>query len=214
MAERPLRLAGWLDLGTRMTVVRLPCGGTFLHSPVAADATTRAAVDAVGPVRVIVAPNKVHHFFAGEWKRAYPAAKLIGAPGLPEKRRDLAFDDVLLDVPDPLWADVIDQVFVPGMPGMNETVFLHRPSRTLILTDLAMNVIDPQPLGLRFWCWLTGMRDFGPNRVVKLFTRDRAQVRAAIDRILALDFDRISVTHGDVLEHGGREALRKAFAWL
>lgn len=51
---------------------------------------------------------------------------------------------------------------------------------------------------------------FGPTRLVRLLLRDRA----ALARILGWDFDRIIVTHGDVLEHGGQEAVRAAFAVL
>ena len=72
---------GLLDIGTRMTVIRLADGGLFLHSPTPLDAATRAAVDALGPVRCIVAPNYVHHLYVGDWKRAYPQALLLGAPG-------------------------------------------------------------------------------------------------------------------------------------
>jgi hypothetical protein len=35
-----------------------------------------------------------------------------------------------------------------------------------------------------------------------------------VDRILRWDFERVTMTHGDVLERGGREAVRAAFAYL
>jgi hypothetical protein len=44
--------------------------------------------------------------------------------------------------------------------------------------------------------------------------RDRAAARRSLETILAWDFDRVVVTHGRALETGGREALRRAFAWL
>src|SRR5690242_12829448 len=90
VAARPLKLIVG-DVGCRMTVIRLPSGGLLLHSPVALDPPTRQAIDALGPVRWIVGPSKVHHIFLGEYASAYPDARLVGAPGLAEKRRDLAF---------------------------------------------------------------------------------------------------------------------------
>ena len=39
-------------------------------------------------------------------------------------------------------------------------------------------------------------------------------MRASVDRILGWHFDRVVVTHGDVIESGGRERLRAAFEWL
>jgi hypothetical protein len=55
-AARPARFWG-VETGSRMTVVRLAGGGLFVHSPVALDPATRRAVDALGPVRAVVAPS-------------------------------------------------------------------------------------------------------------------------------------------------------------
>jgi hypothetical protein len=214
IAPRPLRVLGFLDIGTCMTVVRLADGGVFVHSPVRADAATRAAVDAIGPVRVIVAPNRVHHFFAGEWKAAHPGARLLGVPGLDAKRRDLAFDAMLGEAPDDSYAGTLDSIAVAGAPHLSEVVFLHRASRTLLTTDLAFHPTPRSSRGLRIWCRLTGVGAFGPNRVVRVLIRDRAALRASLDRVLAWDFDRVTVTHGEPLESGGREAMRRAYAWL
>src|SRR5262245_8407197 len=108
VADRPLKLVVG-DVGTRMTVIRLADGSLFLHSPVQLDAATRRALDALGPVRAVVAPCKVHHFFVSDYAAAYPGAELHAAPGLPEKRRDIAFAAVLDDVAPPLWRGQIEQ---------------------------------------------------------------------------------------------------------
>jgi hypothetical protein len=215
VAERPLKPLPFLDIGTRMSVIRLPDGAVLLHSPVEADEPTRQAVAALGPVAAIACPNKVHHLFAAGWKEAHPKARLLAAPGLPTKRRDLAFDRVLDEGPEPSWAPVVDWIHVEGMPILEEVVFLHRPSRTLLLADLAFHPTRASRPGLRRWTWLTRVRDgFGPNAVVRLAVRDRAAARRSLDRVLAWDFERVVVTHGEVLEGGGREALRRAWAWL
>lgn len=211
-ADRPLRV-GPFDIGTRMTVLRVR-GGLFLHSPVAANLETRRAVDALGTVQWIVAPNKAHHRYAGEWKRAYPEARLYGAPGLPAKRFDVDFDALLEDEPALAWQGAIDQLVFQGAPSVNEVVFCHRASRTLLLTDLAMNFLAPRSLGRRLWIALTDSRGFGPHRITRWAIRDRAAARASVERILALDFDRITVTHGAVMESGGKEAFRRAWEWL
>lgn len=214
-ATRPLRPLPLLDIGTRMTVLRLPDGGLLLHSPVEADAPTRAAVDALGPVRFVCAPNCVHHFFAGGWKAAYPASRLLGAPGLAAKRRDLPFDGELGDAPDAAWGEAVDTILLRGAPAINEVAFLHRPSRTLLLTDYAFHPMPASRRGLRIWCAISRVRGgFGPNGVARLAIRDRAAFRASLDRVLAWDFDRVGVTHGEMLERGGREALRRAYEWL
>ena len=214
VATRPLKLTVG-DIGTRMTVVRLPGGGLLLHSPVRPDAETRQALDAVGTVRCVVAPSKVHHFFVGHYGAAYPDARLFAAPGLPEKRKDVPFHAVLDDDPPPEWRGTLEQHLVRGASFVNEVVFFHPASRTLILTDLAFNMTTAPPGRARVFCWLVGATGrFGPHRIVRAAIRDRAAVRASIDRILGWDFDRITVTHGEVLETGGRQRFAEAFAFL
>lgn len=213
--EAPMVVLGVLDIGTRMTVIRLADGGLFLHSPTPLDAATRAAVDALGPVRCIVAPNYVHHLHVGPWKAAYPNALLLGAPGLDKKRSDLRFDAILGETPHPSYAGSIDHVLLGGAPYMNEIAFFHRASRTLLLTDAAFHPTAASSRGARIWMKLTTVRDgFGPNALVRWFIRDRRAMRASLDRVLAWDFDRVTVTHGEVLESGGRAALARAYAWL
>jgi hypothetical protein len=44
--------------------------------------------------------------------------------------------------------------------------------------------------------------------------RDRAAARASLATILSWEFDRVIVTHGEVLERGGPAAMRSGFAYL
>ena len=214
VARRPLPLLVG-DIGTHMTVVRLPDGGLFLHSPAPFDAETKRALDEIGPVRCVAAPSKVHHFFVGAYVAAYPEARLFAAPGLPEKRQDLRFDAILGDDPPPQWRGVLEQHLFRGAPYVNEVVFFHRASRTLVLTDLAFNMRQPPAGRARLFCWLVGASGrFGPHRMLRLMIRDRAAARASVQRILAWDFDRVVVTHGEVLETGGKQAFTEAFAFL
>jgi hypothetical protein len=214
VVERAQRFYG-LEVGTRMTVMRLRDGRLLLHSPVALDADVRRALDGVGRVAYVVAPNRVHHLYAGEALHAYPDARLWIAPGLKQKRPDLGFAPVLGDGPPAEWRDEVDQVFFRGRPYENEVVFFHRPSRTLVLCDLAFNFGPATP-------WLTkvlvgligGYGRFGPSRADPLLIRDRAAARASLERILAWDFDRVIVAHGDVLDAGGHAALARGYAWL
>ena len=216
VAERPLKLPVG-DIGTRMTIIRLADGGLFLHSPVRLDADTRQTLDQLGPVRAVVAPSKVHHFFVGDYVAAYPTARIFGAPGLAEKRRDLAFHHMLSDDAPAAWREEIAQHVFRGAPLMNEVVFFHAPTRTLLLTDLAFNVQAHAPADARarLFYWLVGAAGrFGPHRLVRLGMRDKRAARASVDKILEWDFDRIIVTHGAVLETGGHARFTAAFAFL
>lgn len=204
-----------LEVGTRMTVIRLPGERLLLHSPVELDPTLRTELDAIGRVSFVVAPNRVHHLYAGEVAKVYPEARLWVAPGLERKRPDLAFVAVLGDEPPAEWRDEVGQVFFAGRPYENEVVFFHRKSRTLILCDLAFNfgprAAAPTRLLMKL---IRSYGRFGPSKLDPFLIRNRDAARESLERILAWDFDRVVVAHGEILETGGHELLREGYSWL
>jgi hypothetical protein len=211
---RPLKALG-LTLASRMTVVRLGDGSLFLHSLVRLEPELRQALDALGPVRHLVAPNRLHHLFAGDYRTAYPQARLHGAPGVARKRPDLVLASELGDEAPAPWAGEIDQALIGGIPMLNEVVFHHRPSGTLILTDLAANGGLADPLALRLWLRLNhAYGRLATPLEVRLLCRDRAAARRGIERALGWAFERVVVGHGAIVEGDGRRRAREAFAWL
>lgn len=214
VAERPQRFYG-LPVGARMTVIRLDDGRLLLHSPLPLDAALRAELDALGPVAYAVAPNRVHHLYAGGVAGAYPGTRLWVAPGLPEKRPDLVHEAVLGDDAPAEWRGQLEQVFFRGRPYENEVAFFHRASRTLVLCDLAFNFGPRDALSTRVLMkLLRSYGKLGPSKLDPLLIRDRALARASLERILAWDFDRVIVAHGDVQESGGYPLIRDGYAWL
>ena len=131
----PLRVGG-LHLGTRTTVVRLASGGLWLHSPGPLQPDQLTAVSALGPVQALVAPNALHHLYLAQNVHSFPRATVYVSPALPAKLKLPFPHEVLGDEPPALWKDEISQHLVGGMPKLQEVVFCHHASRTLVLTDL------------------------------------------------------------------------------
>lgn len=213
-ADQPLRFLG-TPLGTRMTIVRLPGRKLWVHSPIAREPNLTLRVEALGTPTYLVAPNRFHHLFVAEWQAAYRLSRLYVAPGLESKRKDLAITAVLGDPAPPAWSDVLDQQFLEGLPLANEVVFFHRPSRTLVASDLAFNIGPTSPWFLRtaFRLW-GGYGRLSTTLVERMFVRDRAAYRRSLERVLAWPIERVIVAHGEVVERGGRDALAHAYAWL
>ena len=210
--DEPYRVLG-LDVGARMTVVRLPKGDLWVHSPLAPSAAMCQALDALGPVRHVVAPNTMHYLGLAAFADAYPDATLYGAPGLGKVKKGVRFAATLGDERNAAWTDVLDQMLFRGN-SLTEIEFLHRPSRTLILTDTCHYLNGGNRL-TRLYAKLSKVRDApGPTLLVRLVTRDHAAARASVQRMLEWDFERVIVSHGAILESGGRAALREKFAWL
>ncbi len=214
VSESPLRFLG-LEMGARMTVVRLSDGRLWLHSPVPATPELVKEVQALGEVAYLIAPNCFHHLYVGEWKEACPEAQVYVAPGLDEKRSDLEIAGVLGSESEAGWKDVIDQIDFGGMPMVNEVVFFHRPSSTLIMVDLAFNMGEnAAPLTKLFFKINRAYDRVTPTLLERLLTRDRAACRASFERMLEWPFERIIMAHGDVSEQGGRESLVRGYGWL
>lgn len=212
-AERILKVAG-VPVTSRMTVVQLADGGLWLHSPILIDDTLRAALDAIGPVHYIVAPNKAHHLFAKKCLAMYPQAHLFGAPGLEEKRPDLVMTPLTPGAP-PEWAGAIDQVFMAGVPLVNETVFFHRSSGTAIFTDICQMWSGPLDWKASLYARLTGVRNvLTIPRTVRLLIKDKAALRTSALQVLAWPVQRVVVAHNSVIEEGAQAALKRALGAL
>lgn len=218
IADGPVvALIGGFPYPTRMAVVRLRDGGLFVWSPVALCPQMKQDVDAVGPVRFLVSPNMLHHLYLGEWRAAYPDARMFASPRLRKRRADLAFEADLGDPPDPGWAADIDQVLVHGSLVMTEAVFFHRHSATAIFADLIESLPTDWFKGWRgVAARIGGITEANPGapRDWRLTFTNREAARAALGRILAWPIERVVIAHGQPVEANGAAFVRDAFAWL
>lgn len=203
---------------TRMTIARLPGGGLFIHSPIELNEEVRKAVDALGSPRYFVSPNKLHHLFWSEWQAAYPNAQSFSPPQLAEKRPDLAFHGELGDTPHPGWAPQIDQLLFKGSRFLEEVVFFHKDSRTVIFGDLVER-FDAAPLTRfqRFIALVGGVmapRGGTPIDYRFSFFLRRAQGRDSLRRIIEWDPERLVMCHGVPVLRNALPFIESAFAWL
>ncbi len=216
VANKPFRFKPTtLNIGVRMTIIRLADSSLWVHSPIELDDELVRSVDELGRVSHIIAPSKVHHLFCGAAKEVWPDALLSAAPGLRYKGVPLP-DPHWLDAGAPEGWDEFEFHEIEGNRAWDEVAFLHKPSRTLLLTDHLFNlhevgILYKIPLKL-----LGGHRKPAWPRAGRftLWKGDDAKLKASIEAILAWDFDRITLAHGEVVESGGRQALERAYSWL
>lgn len=98
-----------------------------------------AAVDALGPASVILAPSNGHNLWLRAWHDAYPDANVHVSAGIPKKLPALGGYLLLDEASDPPWSADLEQQMLRGVPFFDECVFLHKASRSLIVTDLVQN---------------------------------------------------------------------------
>jgi hypothetical protein len=214
---------GSVPFPTRTVVVRLADGGLWIWSPVAFTDGTRSNLAPLGRVHHLVSPNKIHYAHIAAWKAAYPEALAWASPGVRERaashRVNVTFDRDLQDGPDKAWATEIDQLIVRGSRLMDEVVFFHRASRTLILADLVEN-FEPDKLTTtreRLLMRLGGVTEpdgKASSGYRATFLGRHRVARACIQRALAWNPERIVIAHGRGYERDGAVELRRAFRWL
>jgi len=213
VARQPHRFYG-INVGARMTVIRLRDGSVWIHSPIRLDDELAAAIAELGPVRHIVAPNNLHHLFAGEAHRRFPTATLHVAPGLLAKRPDLAGKAVLGAAPS--WGTEILVHEVAGLRVLGEWVFFHAPSRSLVVCDLGFNFGSTAPWATRQFARAFGVYGrFGcPLDLRWFFLVDKREFGRSITTIRTWDFERIILAHGDLVTEAATTAFERAFAFL
>jgi hypothetical protein len=134
------------------------------------------------------------------------------------QKRPLRVDAIIGEAPDPHWGGAFAQVLASGS-YMDEAAFFHRPSRTLILTDLIEN-FEPAKLSrpLRLAAWAAGSLDPHGSmpRYYRLtfLGRRRAALRAAVGTMIRWSPERIILAHGRWYADNATAELRRAFAWL
>jgi hypothetical protein len=200
-----------------MAIARLGDGGLWVWSPIALGAELARAVEAIGPVRHIVSPNKLHHLFLKEWTERWPDARVYAPPGLARRRPELRFDAELGDEADPAWAADFEQVIFRGSIAMEEVVFFHRPSRTAIFGDLVQRHDPARMTGLGGALMrldgLVGESGSTPREWRATFWR-RRPARAARARVQAWKPERLVIAHGECANANATPIVSRALAWL
>lgn len=206
---------GGARINARMTVVQLRSGEILIHSPCAFDEALAAEVAALGPVAAIIAPGSFHWLHVRSCQQAFPQAVTYICPGVEKRAKELNFDEVLGDNAPALWAGEISQVSLQGTRVMREVAFFHHASKTLMLVDLVENVTAATPgtnWFLRSLFWTIGMWNTPtPAPEYRLGWGDKAIVRQCMTRILEWDFERVILSHGDLLTRDAKRLVTCAW---
>jgi hypothetical protein len=212
--SEPVQILG-MPLSVNMTALRLADRDLLLYSPIKLTAERRAAVESLGRVAHLYAPNVFHHRWIGEWAEAFPSARLHAPAGLSSKRRDLRVDRTHAAGVEPAFSDLIREQRIEGF-RLDECVLVYQPARTLVVADLVQNVGRPRELWSKLYTRTMGFYDrVALSRVIRWTGfSDRAAARKSLDQLLAIPFDGLIVGHGAALTRGGKEALEQAFSWL
>lgn len=210
IAEAPFKLLG-IDFGNRMTCIQLHDKSLFLHSPLKFDQALFEELSKLGEIKYLVAPSLMHNLFIMDWKQHCPAAEVL-APAMAKKvQADIVLEQSIVAL-NQMFPGEISIIPVRGMPMLQEYVFIHLPSKTLILTDLVFNFSDDVSGWTKFFMKAYGVYNkLGPSITIRAMVRDKNAFRASIRQVASKPFDRIIMSHGGVVEEDGNARFESAF---
>lgn len=202
---------------TRMVVAQLSDGSLWVESPVIVSYPTLQELVALGPVTHLLASTPRHVWRLGPWHELFPEAQTWAPPDTAVTLKPDFFSPSgrLTDSPEPDWAADFDQVLVAGSRFVDEVVYLHRPSRTLIVQDL-IEVHRRYPSAVKnalVRLGGVGEPEGGTPLDIRVSFLDRKAARASLERVLSWDFDKLVIAHGPIFTSGVRQIVENAFAW-
>ncbi len=211
-----------LEVGTRMTIIRYDEGKLMVISPIPVDTETINQINEIAQVNLIIAPNLFHHLFITDFQAIYPQAQLWGVYGLESKRLDLSIDKII-DEREGNIGNSIEYLLFEGFEVfdlnrisiLNEIVFFHIESKTLILTDTAFYFDESFPWQTQLVARLIQTyKNLAPSIIDRLVIRNKDLLKQSIQKILAWDFTRVIVAHGSIVETNAKEKLQAGYKWL
>jgi Domain of unknown function (DUF4336) len=214
VVDRQLRLPGGGRLPLRTTILQLSNGALVVISPPPLFGPDDvAAIDPIGNVKYVVAPNTFHYVYAGEFMALYPDASLLVAPGLLGRVTELPPADELGPKAPAAWIGELDLCVLGPVRGVSEVAFFHLSTGALILTDLAFNITRfPRAFDRIAWRLAGIPAGFGPSRTSRLLLlQDRAEASRCLSRVSEWPIRQIVVAHGEVVVDNAKTQLLKAF---
>lgn len=203
-------------LQTRMAVIRLPGARLLLYSPVPLTDDLSWELAQLGEVSFIVSPNKIHNLALGEYRAAFPEAKLFVPPGLPERLPSLSFDRVLSEESVNDWLPDLQHVLIRGNVFFSEALLFHRPSRTLLVGDFVERIgprtASPFARGI---ARIFGVRSHPmASPEFRYYTTDTEAFEQSIAEVLQWPIERIFLCHGELIEKDGLKIVSQVTAEL
>jgi len=206
----PLSILG-TQHGRNVTLIRLASGKVVVHSMAPFSRADVAEMQSLGPTGWLLEAMLLHDTYAREGRDAFPGVQFLAPPGFSEA---VAFPTTPMRPAPGEWQGEIEVFALAGVPRLNEHLCVHVPTRTLIVADLVFNFAPDERGWDRFFHrHIVGFKRYpGMSRVFRFCIKDRAAFRASLEPILAADFDRIIVGHGQVIERDGKALLTRALA--
>jgi Domain of unknown function (DUF4336) len=200
-----------------MIIAKLADGSLWVNSPVSVPLDMLDRIIALGPVKYLVAPTRMHVWRLQALHALFPEAELWGPPQIPNQFKRLPFAGILGDAPPKGWSHDFDQLVFKGNLFIDEVFFFHKKSQTVILADFIQN--RPIAKGKPFRNALFKLAGVayplgGVALDIRLSFTNRNLARQFLEKLLSWDFEKLIIGHGVCIEENAKPFIERAFRWL
>ncbi len=196
-----------LDLPVQTVVVEL-VNARVLISP--GSQLTENQLDQIGPIHHIIAPSLLHCGGIEKAQKVFPDAKLWGPPQGRTFKSQIKWDFILFSDEWPFQNELLIHEIL-GMPKINEIVFFHQQSQSMIVTDLCFNLTKVKGIGA--WTILNLFGTYKKFAISKLYLKyvtDQSAFKKSVNDLLNLDFENIILSHGENVIGNGKDIFLSA----
>ncbi len=199
LLQYPLSMLG-APIGRIVTIIRLESGKLVIHSTALFKAEEVATIKELGEPGWLVDVTNIHDTYAKEGCAAFPGIPYLAPEGLSEAA---GVSTQPLGAPPDEWSDEVEVLELTGKAEMaREYVVFHRPSRTVIVADLAFHVTEDASAGLRLYATVVlkggGSHDTAMPAPQRWAARDKEACERSLEQLMAWNFTRVITGHGDV----------------
>jgi len=199
-----------IPMGRRCAIVKNKQGKLVVFSPLEATPEVLAELRELGEVAAFVIPSLFHDHFYDAYFSEFPQARFLGSAAVIKAHPKWPLTELTAATPE---LAGIQSLMLQGMPQVQEQVFYHEASRSLITADSVFFVPGRHGFMHRLLLKLAGIgAKVGPSRLFQSMIRDRPAFTASLQQVLAWEFDRIIPGHGEVIDQNARDQLRQGYA--
>ncbi len=158
----------------------------------------------------IIAPNLFHSGGILNATSYFKSSTIWGSPGCSTLKPNIKWDKELSLIN---WdfKDEFQLHLIEGMPKVNEFIFYHPKSKSLIVTDFCFNLDNVTGLGPKIILSLFDTyKKFGISKFFLKFIKDDLKFKKSVNELFNFDFDNIIVSHGSNIIGGAKDKLKLA----
>jgi hypothetical protein len=193
-----------------MTIIRRDDGSLVVHNGIAVNDEVREAMEALGPIRLIIVPNGFHRLDAPAFKDRYPDAIFACPKGAKRKVEeavpvDLTYDQVPAD------GALRLEHWDGSRDGEGALLVTSSDGMSLVVNDAIFNL--PKMGGVFGFIYGRLMGNAGKPKITtitRLFLlKEKEAFKAHLLRVAERGVERLIMSHGDVIKTGASDVLKQ-----